>query len=105
MSLNQISDLLDLSEGEQLIGVSAAMRQLLEQVQRAALERVNILVCGEPGSGRETIARAIHAQSQLNGGAFVKVDCAKNRAHDLEALLFATSGDGNQAGAERCALE
>ena len=80
------------------------MRQVIEQVRRAAPEIVNVLVCGEPGSGRETIARVIHSQSQSNTGAFIKVDCAKN-SQDLEALLFATPGRGNQAGAERRALE
>src|SRR5258705_47607 len=93
-----------LSQGEPLIGVSTAMRQVIEQVGNAAIEILNVLVCGEPGSGRETIARAIHAQSRSNGGAFVKVDCAKN-PQDLEALLFATSGNRNQPGPERRTLE
>jgi DNA-binding NtrC family response regulator len=94
----------DLSRCEQLIGVSAAMRQVIEQVRRAALELAHVLVCGESGSGRETIARAIHAEGQSNVGAFIKVDCAKN-SQDLEGLLFATPGNGNRAGPERRALE
>jgi DNA-binding NtrC family response regulator len=94
----------DGSQGEHLIGVSAAMRQVIGQVGTAAVELLNVLVCGEPGSGRETIARAIHSQSRSNAGAFIKVDCAKNPP-DLEALLFATSGDRNQTRPERRTLE
>ena len=103
MLLNQAPSR-DLLQGEHLIGVSAAMRQVIDQVGSAAIEPVNVLVCGEPGSGRETIARAIHSQSQSKAGAFVRVDCAKN-PQDLEALLFATSGSRYQAGPERRTLE
>jgi DNA-binding NtrC family response regulator len=80
------------------------MRQVIEQVGTAAIEPLNVLVCGEPGSGRETIARAIHSQGRSNAGAFIKVDCAKN-PQDLEVLLFATSGNRHQARPERRTLE
>src|SRR5213075_2940803 len=88
-----------LPQSERLISSSPAMQQVVEQVQRAALDAVNVLVCGEPGSGRETIARAIHSQSHARAGSFIKVDCAKN-PQDLEDLLFATSGNGNQRSEE-----
>jgi two-component system nitrogen regulation response regulator NtrX len=90
--------------GERLIGASDAMRQVMLQVARAAGESAHILVSGEPGTGRETIARAIHAQS-ARPGPFVKVDCAGHLPQDLEESLFATSGKGNQSGVERRSLE
>ena len=91
--------------GELLIGPSAVMRQVMEQVARAAAEGVHVLVSGEPGTGRETIARAIHEKSRWSSGPFVKVDCAKDAPQDLEVTLFATAGPGQHAGAERRALE
>jgi two-component system nitrogen regulation response regulator NtrX len=81
------------------------MRRVMEQVQRAAQETSHVFLCGEPGTGRETLARTIHAQSRTSAGPFIKVDCAKNPPQDPERLLFATSGNGNQAGGERRSLE
>jgi two-component system nitrogen regulation response regulator NtrX len=78
------------------------MQQVIEQLQRAARENINVLACGEPGSGRETIARAIHSQSQSTTGPFIRVDCARD-SHELETLLFATSGP--HAGDELRAVE
>ncbi len=91
--------------GERLIGASPAMQRVMQQVSRAAAESVHVLVSGEPGTGRETIARAIHAQSSSTPGPFIQVDFAKNLPQDLERLLFATSGKGNQSGVERRSLE
>jgi DNA-binding NtrC family response regulator len=88
-----------------VIGLSAAMRQVMEQVSRAAAQSVNVLVSGEVGTGRETIAREIHARSRSSTGPFVKVDCAKNSAQELEGVLFATPGVGYPAGAERRSFE
>jgi two-component system nitrogen regulation response regulator NtrX len=80
------------------------MRQVMEQVSRAATQSVHVLVSGEEGTGRETIAREIHARSRSGAGPFVKVDCAKN-SPEIEGVLFATSGLGYQVGAERRSLE
>lgn len=86
------------------MGQSAAMRQVMEQVSRIALDRQHVVVSGEPGTGREMVARAIHAQSRPAEGPFVKLDCAKSLPPDLERMLFATAGQGS-VGAERRALE
>ena len=50
------------------------MRVVMDLVQRAASGRCGVLVSGERGSGREMIARAIHAHSANRNTAFVKVD-------------------------------
>ena len=94
-----------LSQDEKLIGLSPAMRQVMEQVHRAAQDTAHVFVCGEPGCGRETVARAIHQQSRTSAGPFIKLDCAKSLPQDLEKLLFATAGSGNESGAERRLLE
>lgn len=102
MLLNQRPALQDLSQGELLVGVSVAMRQVMEQLRRAVLEPVNVLVCGEPGSGREFIARRIHSESRPADRQFVKVDCHNFVGTDAEVALFGRrhgTGDGN--GEER----
>lgn len=82
------------SLGEHLITASAAMRFVLQEIARAAERSVHVLLSGEQGTGRETLARAIHARTRQGHGPFVAVDCAKYSPQDLEAILFGTSGLG-----------
>ena len=79
---------------ELLNGASAAMRHVTQQIAQAAADSIHVIVAGEPGTGRETIARAIHSQSH-SSGPFVKVDCARMPTSHLEAALFATPGQGS----------
>lgn len=88
---------------ERLITASAAMRYVMQEVARAAERSVHVLLSGERGTGRETLARAIHARGPHNGGPFVAIDCAKCSAHDLEAQFFATVG--HHGPVERRSLE
>ena len=87
------------SFGERLISSSAAMRYVMQEIARAAERSVHVLLSGERGTGRETLARAIHARGRHNDGPFVAIDCAKFSAQDLEAHLFATTG--NHGATER----
>src|SRR5688572_23658768 len=89
--------------GERVVSSSAAMRYVMQEIARAAERSVHVLLSGERGTGRETLARAIHARGRHNHGAFVAIDCAKFSAHELEAHLFAT--DGNHGTTERRAVE
>jgi two-component system nitrogen regulation response regulator NtrX len=89
--------------GDRLVAESAAMRFVLQEIARAAERSVHVLLSGEPGTGRQIIARTIHSQSKQRSGPFIVVDCAKRSPHDLESQLFATSG--NRAGVERRSLE
>lgn len=89
-----------------IIGTSSAMRSVLELVQRAAAGRCGILICGERGSGRETIAHAIHAAGPRPGGPFVKVDCAVPTPEEIELQLFGVINKRAGTGAaERRSLE
>jgi len=59
-----------------VFGASPAIREVLALVRRIAPSRCNLLVLGERGTGRESIARAIHGQSPRRDRPFVKVECA-----------------------------
>ena len=91
------------SDPDRLIATSAAMRFVLQEITRAAERADHVLLSGEAGTGRQIIARAIHAQSRFSAGPFIVFDCAKRAPNDLEAQLLATSG--NRAGVERRSLE
>src|SRR6476469_2489326 len=60
---------------EQLVGASPEFRSSLAIAAKAARNRLPILIVGEPGTGKETIARGIHAASLRARGPLLTVDC------------------------------
>jgi formate hydrogenlyase transcriptional activator len=89
------------SEGrfEEIIGRSPAMRRVLRQVETVAPTDSTVLICGETGTGKELIARAIHNLSARSGNAFVKLNCAAIPSGLLESEMF-----GHEKGAFTGAL-
>ena len=90
-----------------VVGTSAAMRLVMDLVQRAAPGRCGMLICGERGTGREMIARAIHMHGTNRNAAFVKVDCSGPTPEDVELQLFGVVAKrpGSVAMRERRSLE
>lgn len=75
-------------QADDLYAQSAAMREVMTVISHAAGMRAGVLVRGEQGTGRQVVARAIHAMQQPGGGAFVTVDCRAGDGADLDAELF-----------------
>jgi two-component system response regulator HupR/HoxA len=71
-----------------LLGVSAAIRDVLEQVKQVAPSPIPVLILGETGTGKELVARAIHEQSPRAAGPFVAVNCGALPDSLLESELF-----------------
>ncbi len=71
-----------------LLGVSGAIRQLLDQVRQVAASRIPVLILGETGTGKELVARAIHEQSPRRGRSFVPLNCGALPDTLLESELF-----------------
>ena len=61
---------------ERIIGNSAALESVLDQVEQVAHTNSTVLIEGETGTGKELIAHAIHNASQRCGRAFIKLNCA-----------------------------
>ncbi len=74
-------------EGDGLLGESPAMVQLRHDIARAAPYDVSVLLYGETGSGKELVARALHAQSGRSG-RFVAVNCGALPGELLASELF-----------------
>lgn len=64
------------------------MRVLFEQIRRAAVSDVTILLRGESGVGKELVARALHAEGPRHGAAFRAVNCASFTSEMLASELF-----------------
>lgn len=78
----------------QLIGQSAAMQSLRAQIGRIARSSAPVAIRGESGSGKELVARAIHAQGARKSGPFIAVNCGAIPETLMEAEFF-----GCRAGA------
>src|SRR5205807_6792398 len=81
-----------------LVGVSAAANQLRQQVDRVAPTGSRVLITGAPGSGKEVVARLLHARSRRCQGPFVAVNCATMRPDRLEIELFGSEAENDGAG-------
>ncbi len=71
-----------------MVGESYAMRQLREQVAMAAPTNGRVLIYGENGTGKELVARTVHALSRRRAGPFVEVNCAAIPEELIESELF-----------------
>ena len=71
-----------------MVGESFQMRQLREQVALAAPTNGRVLIFGENGTGKELVARAVHALSRRRARAFVEVNCAAIPEELIESELF-----------------
>src|SRR5216117_154880 len=71
-----------------MVGESYAIRQLREQVAMAAPTNGRVLVYGENGTGKELVARTIHALSRRRANVFVEVNCAAIPEDLIESELF-----------------
>lgn len=77
-----------------LIGESPPMLALKQLIKQVAPEKATVLITGETGTGKELVAKAIHAASLRKNGLFVAINCAAIPAEILESELF-----GHEKGA------
>ena len=71
-----------------IIGSSAAMQRLHEQIETVAREEATVLITGESGSGKELVARAIHQLSNRSDKPFIPINCGAMTETLLESELF-----------------
>jgi two-component system response regulator HydG len=79
---------------EDLIGASECMQQLFELIERVATFDSPVLLRGETGTGKELVAKAIHATSERCAGPFIPINCGAFTETLLENELF-----GHESGA------
>jgi two-component system nitrogen regulation response regulator NtrX len=84
----------------EVVGESPVLKQIFEQVKRAAPTNATVLLLGESGVGKELVARAIHRGSLRARERFVQVNCAAIPEELIESELF-----GHERGAFTGATE
>ena len=78
----------DLDVRHQMVGESAALKQVMAAIGRAAPTNATVLIQGESGVGKEIVARAIHRNSLRKRERFVQVNCAAIPEELIESELF-----------------
>jgi DNA-binding NtrC family response regulator len=78
----------DISGDIQIVGKSPAIQRVLDLIARVAPSRATVLVTGETGTGKELVARAIHAASDRANRPFMPINCAAIPDNLLESELF-----------------
>jgi two-component system nitrogen regulation response regulator NtrX len=72
----------------EIVGASSSIRSLVAQIERVAPTGARVLITGENGTGKELVARALHAQSPRAKQPFIEVNCAAIPAELIESELF-----------------
>ena len=91
----EISDLKKRSgETDELVGMSFAMSQLRQTIEKVAPTNSRVMIVGPSGCGKELTARAIHDQSKRSAGPFVTVNAATITPERMEIELFGTEPNG-----------
>jgi two-component system, NtrC family, nitrogen regulation response regulator NtrX len=81
-------------QSHEMIGGSAAMVQLREQIRMVAPTNASVLITGENGTGKELVARSVHFHSQRREKPFIEINCAAIPEELIESELF-----GHERGA------
>jgi transcriptional regulator with GAF, ATPase, and Fis domain len=82
------TEIKEMSDFGEIVGQSAALKQVLHQIRLVAGTSTTVLILGESGTGKELIARAIHEHSPRNLKPFVKVNCAAVPDNLFESEFF-----------------
>ncbi len=84
-----------------MVGRSPVMRAVFERTRQVAPTKIPVLITGENGTGKELLARAIHAHATGRGGRFVVVDCSAVPETLAESEFFGTERGGFTNAARR----
>lgn len=76
------------SKNRELIGESAPLKMIKSMIEKVAPTDARVLITGPNGTGKEVVARMIHAQSNRANTAFVEVNCAAIPSELIESELF-----------------
>ena len=84
----------ELNEQVEIIGEAPAMQEVFRAIGRLAKSNINVMICGQSGTGKELVANALHQHSPRSANPFVAINIAAIPAELLESELF-----GHEKGA------
>jgi len=91
----------DLSEKYGLIGDSKEIRRVAESIKKAASQDLPVLISGDPGTGKEFAARAIHYEGENSEYPFFYVNCSAIPENKIEGELFGYVSSGDKSEGQK----
>ncbi len=85
---DQLKRALQVQDSKRIVSRGRAMEAVLDLVRRVAVTNSPVLITGETGTGKELVARALHAQGKRKDAPFVAVNCSAISSSLLESELF-----------------
>ncbi len=98
--VDEIRDEGDAASGDAMIGSAPALRRVRERIAQVAATDSTVLIQGETGTGKELVARAIHANGMRRDRPFIRLNCAALPRELVESELF-----GHEKGAFTGAIQ
>ncbi|MEH7436645.1 PrpR N-terminal domain-containing protein [Neobacillus drentensis] len=83
----------------QLVAINYTLKEQIETAYKFSRNDLPVLIYGEPGTGKQSIAQAIHNESSRKEFPFVFINCEAYTAEQLESELFGSNGIGGEQGA------
>lgn len=77
-----------------LVGASPKFKKLLQQIKKLSTVRTPVLLQGEPGTGKSTVAEILHGATPSPEGALVRIDCSLSSEANFREGLLGQSGSG-----------
>lgn len=77
-----------------LVGTSAAHKKLIQQIKKLSTVRTPVLLQGEAGTGKTTVAEILHTGSAPAEAPFVRIDCAQSSDENFRTGLLGSNGSG-----------
>ena len=77
-----------------LVGSSAKFKKLVQQIKKLATVRTPVLLQGEPGTGKSTVAEILHHANPSPDGSLVRIDCSLSSEENFREGLLGQSGEG-----------
>ncbi len=73
---------------DSIVGAETGLREVMERVEQVARTDAPVLILGETGSGKEVVARSIHARSRRGSGPFLRINCGAIPPELVDSELF-----------------
>lgn len=81
---------------EEMLGGCSAINQIRQAIERVAPTGSRVLITGPAGTGKEVVARLLHARSRRSSGPFIVLNCAAMHPERMESELFGTEEGGGE---------
>mgnify|MGYP000141493681 FL=1 len=98
-------DISEIYPVDEIVGKSEGMMQMFQRINKVAPTDSTVLIIGQSGTGKELVARALHAKSRRSNAPFVTFSCASVSKDAMELELFGVNRRSSDENGRRCLID